>query len=75
MEKKLLFMTTLLVMISAIFFTDVKQDQKNISISLVNIEALASEVSFDFCVYTNDICVIYDDGFAIKGYLQYSITV
>lgn len=45
-------------------------------ISLDNVEALAGgEITMEFCVYQPGICQIYDDGYAIKGVLQYSVTV
>lgn len=53
--------------------------QKNTDMALLlteNVEALAnSEISMDFCLVVQDVCIIYSDGLAIKGYLQYSVTV
>lgn len=45
-------------------------------ILLANVEALANpEISFDFCIVQPDLCIVYDDGFAIRGVLQYSVDV
>ncbi len=45
----------------------------NNDVLIDNIEALASgEISFDFCIYEPNICTVYENGFTIKGTLQYT---
>jgi len=68
-----IFFVSLLLLVS--LSINKMDNGKNNVVTLTNIEALASEISVSFCMYTNDICEIYDNGFAIKGYLQYSGTV
>lgn len=45
----------------------------NNDVLIDNIEALASgEISFDFCIFEPNICTVYENGFTIKGTLQYT---
>lgn len=72
MKKKILFSLSLVL----IMCLSIKFHTSNIvnnDILIDNIEALAGgEISFDFCIYEPNICTAYENGFTIKGTLQYS---
>lgn len=72
MKTKVFFSFILLLTM----FLGVKEHESTIvsnDILLDNIEAIAGgEISFDFCIYEPNICKIYENGFAIKGTLQYT---
>lgn len=73
--KKILFSLSLVL----IMCLGVKLHTSNIvnnDVLIDNIEALAGgEISFDFCIYEPNICTVYENGFTIKGTLQYSGTI
>lgn len=70
------FITLIAVVASFYIGFSVENKYEMNDISLDNVEALAGgEITMDFCVYQPDVCQIYDDGYTIKGVLQYSVTV
>lgn len=70
MKKKIFFSLVLVLCLGIKFHTSniVSND-----VLIDNIEALASgEISFDFCILESGICAVYENGFTIRGTLQYS---
>lgn len=65
--------------IAFVMFLVVRNNASHImsdDVLLDNVEALANgEISFDFCMYEPNICAYYENGFVIKGTLQYTGTV
>lgn len=39
-------------------------------VRLFFIPLVDTEITLDFCVFQPDLCIVYSDGYAIKGVLQ-----
>lgn len=71
--KTKIFFSLCLVLIMCLGIKFNTSNSVNNDVLIDNIEALASgEISFDFCIYEPNICTVYENGFTIKGTLQYT---